>query len=244
VAVSDGAATGVVIAGETIPADAVIVTQDALNAIDSLFDEPIHEPWADRMRCETTPVLDVFIGFGVEADLKDLPESITFPLNEPIRFGDLTYGCIGINNYAGFAGYAPGGCTALTTVLIGDSYDFWKKCKEDGMYAAEKQTLAEAVIRAIEQKYPQVAGKITVWDVATPLTYERYLHSYKGSWMSVMKKGQGMKQYPVKPESIKNLYFAGQRMISPGGTPVALSTGREAVQHLCRDTDTMFQANY
>jgi phytoene dehydrogenase-like protein len=244
VAVSDGAATGVVIAGETIPADAVIVTQDALNAIDSLFDEPIHEPWADRMRCETTPVLDVFIGFGVEADLKDLPESITFPLNEPIRFGDLTYGCIGINNYAGFAGYAPGGCTALTTVLIGDSYDFWKKCKEDGTYAAEKQRLAEAVIRAIEQKYPQVAGKITVWDVATPLTYERYLHSYKGSWMSVMKKGQGMKQYPVKPESIKNLYFAGQRMISPGGTPVALSTGREAVQHLCRDTDTMFQANY
>ena len=244
VLVSDGAARGVVIAGETIPADAVIVTQDALQAIDSLFDETIHEPWADRMRRETTPVLNVFVGLGVEADLKDLPESITFPLNEPIRFGDLSYGCIGINNYAGFAGYAPDGCTAMTVVLIGDSYDFWKRCKEDGTYETEKQKLAEAVIRAVEAKYPQVSGKIAVWDVATPLTYERYLHSYKGSWMSVMKKGQGMAQYPVKPKSIQRLYFAGQRMISPGGTPVALSTGREAVQHLCRDTDTMFQANY
>ena len=244
VIVTSGVATGVVVAGETVSADAVIVTQDALQAIDTLFDEPIHEPWADRMRRETTPVLDVFIGLGVEAVLKDLPESITFPLSEPIRFGNLSFGCIGINNYAGFAGYAPEGCTAVTTVLIGDSYDFWKKCKEDGTYAAEKQKLAVAVIRAIEEKYPQVSGKIAVWDVATPLTYECYLCSYKGSWMSVMKKGQGMAQYPIKPKSIRNLYFAGQRMSSPGGTPVALMSGREAVQHLCRDTDTMFQENY
>ena len=243
VVVSNSVAIGVEIAGETILADAVIVTKDTLSAIDTLFDEPIHEPWAEKMRSETTPVLDVFIGLGVEADLKELPESVTFPLREPIRFGNLSFGCIGINNYADFAGYAPEGCTALTTVLIGDSYDFWKQCKESGVYEAEKQKLADAVIRAVEEKFPQTVGKIAVSDVATPLTNERYLGSYKGSWMSIMKKGQGTVQYPVKPESIQNLYFAGQRLISPGGTPVALMSGREAVQHLCLDTDSVFQAN-
>ncbi len=151
---------------------------------------------------------------------------------------------IGFNNYAGFTGYAPAGCTAVTTALIGDSYDFWKQCRESGIYEAEKQKLAEAVIHALEEKYPQIAGKTTVWDVATPLTYERYLGSYRGSWMSVMKKGQANVQYPCKPEAISNLYFAGQRLVSPGGCPVALTTGRTAVQHLCLDTDTIFQGEY
>lgn len=92
-------------------------------------------------------------------------------------------------------------------------------------------------------KYPQTAGKIAVWDVATPLTYERYLGSYKGSWMTIMGKGQRQTNYPSKPESIQNVYFAGQRLVSPGGLPVALETGRRAVQYLCRDTDTVFQGN-
>ena len=126
---------------------------------------------------------------------------------------------------------------------MGDSYDFWKQCRENGTYEAEKQKVAESVIRALEQKYPSIEGKVTVWDVATPLTYERYLGSYKGSWMSVMKKGQANIQYSCKPQSIQNLYFAGQRLMTPGGCPVALSTGRTAVQHLCLDTDTVFQEN-
>lgn len=244
VVVADGVAKGVVVAGETFTADAVIVTKDTLSAIDTLFDEPIQEPWAVKMRAETEPMMDVFVGLGIEADLSDLPESTTFPLKEKIGFGHLTFATIGFNNYAGFAGYAPDGCTAVTTVLMGDSYDFWKQCRKDGTYDAEKQKLAESVIRALEEKYPLLAGKVAVWDVATPLTYERYLGSYKGSWMSLMKKGQANVQYPCKPDSIANLYFAGQRLVSPGGCPVALTTGRTAVQHLCLDTDTEFQGNY
>jgi len=241
VAVEDGRAAGIVIGGETISADAVIVTQDTLNAIDNLFDEPIREPWAEEMRKNTTPLLDVFIGIGVAADLKDLPASITFPASDPIRIGELVFDSIGFNNYAGFAGYAPAGCTTLTTSLMGDSYDFWKRCKAEGTYEAEKRKLAEAVIREIAIKYPQTAGKVALWDVATPLTYERYLCSYKGSWMSLTKKGQSQVRYTGKPESINNLYFAGQRLITPGGLPVALTTGRTAAQYLCLDTDTVFQ---
>ena len=244
VVIENGAATGVIIAGERIPADAVIVTRDTLSAIDTLFDDPIREPWAEKMRAETVPATNVFVGLGVEADLSDLPGSATFPVREPIQVGDLSHHVIGFNNYAGFTGYAPEGCTAVTTALMGDSYDFWKQCYGNGTYETEKQKVAEAVIHALEEKYPQIAGKTTVWDVATPLTYERYLGSYRGSWMSVMKKGQANVQYPCKPETISNLYFAGQRLVSPGGCPVALITGRTAVQQLCLDTDTVFQGNY
>jgi len=242
VAVEHGAANGVVIDGETIPADAVIVTQDTLNAIDLLFEEPIHEPWAEQMRRETEVLTDVFIGIGVEANLSDLPLNCTFPASKPIQVGELTYRYIGFNNYAGFHGYAPEGCTTLTSVLMG-GYDFWKNARDNGTYAAEKTKLADTIIHEIGLKYPQIVGKIAVVDVATPLTYERYLSSYKGSWMTLMRKGQPNRQYPCKPESIQHLYFAGQRLTTPGGCPVALTTGRTAAQNLCLDTDTVFQGN-
>ena len=243
VSVRDGVANGVVVNGETIPADAVIVTRDARTAIDDLFEAPIREPWAEKMRETTKPVLNTFISVGVEADLSDMPECVAFVAEEPLVCGGVPHGTISFNNYAGFKGYAPEGCTAVTSIIGGDTYDYWKACRENGTYEAEKQTLAEAFIRALAKKYPQTAGKAAVWDVATPLTYERYLGSYKGSWMSVVAKGEKMDSYPAKPAGIKNLYFAGQRMMKPGGLPVAAETGRRAVQYLCKDTGTVFQGN-
>jgi len=241
VSVENGTATGVMVEGEVVPYDAVIITQDTLSAIDTLFDTPLHESWAEQMRNDTHPMLDVFVGLGVEADLSALPEQIMFPAAEPIRIGELAFENVVFNNYAGYEGYAPKGCAALTATLVGDSYDFWKRCRENGTYDQEKQKVAQALIREIGLKYPETRGKIVVSDVATPLTYERYLHSNKGSWMSVTKKGQGNIQYPCKTASVQNLYFAGQRLTPPGGLPVALTTGRTAVQHLCLNTDTVFQ---
>lgn len=241
VLIRDGAAVGVLTDGNEIFADAVIVTQDTRAAIDLLFDAPIREPWAEKMRKNTKPMLNTFISIGVEADLSGLPECFCFNLDKPLICGGLEHWTLGINNYAGYKNYAPDGCTAITCIIPGDTYDFWKQCRQNGTYEAEKQKLAETFIGILGNKWPQTKGKIAVWDVATPLTYERYLHSYKGSWMSTMEKGDRMESYPTKPKSIKNLYFAGQRLTVPGGLPVAAETGRKAVQYLCKDTDTIFQ---
>lgn len=140
-----------------------------------------------------------------------------------------------------YEGYAPAGCTAMTLFMSGDTYDWWAARKGDGTYAQEKEKLAEAVIAAVSRKYPQVNGKVEVWDVATSLTYERYLHSYKGSWMSNMVPGGKTGSYPSKPEGIARVYFAGQRITPPGGLPTAAESARAAVQHLCKDTGTVFQ---
>ncbi|HOO27952.1 MAG TPA: FAD-dependent oxidoreductase, partial [Lachnospiraceae bacterium] len=244
VIVEKGAACGVIVNGEQIPADDVIVTQDARRAIDTLFDSPINEAWAVRMRQETVPMLDTFICLGIEADLSDLPESLLFTTKEPLVCGGIAETTVSFNNYATYQGYAPEGCTAVTSIIGGDTYDFWKACRENGTYEEEKKKLADAYIRILTKRIPQIAGKIAVWNIATPLTYERYLGSFKGSWMTVMKKGSANKGYPLKPERISHLYFAGHRMMPPGGLPVAVETGRKAVQYLCRDTDTVFQGNF
>lgn len=241
VVVAEGQAVGVRIDGNLEKADAVIVTQDTIEAADALFDPPFSEPWVKELREECLPLLNTFVSLGVHADLSDIPEMIAFSCADPINCAGQNYANIRVNNYAAYAGYAPDGCTALTVFLAGDSYDWWKQQQQEGTYAEEKQKLAEAVIAQISEKFPQIKDKVEVWDVATPLTYERYIHSYKGSWMSNLAKGGTAKGYPLKSQSIDNLYFAGQRLRAPGGLPVAVESGRSAVQYLCRDTDAVFQ---
>lgn len=243
VSVNNGISDGVIVNGEYFPANAIIVTQDTLVAIDSLFDPPINEPWAYKMRQNIKPMLNTFICLGIEADLSEFPETINFIPHRPFSCGEVKTEIVSINNYSGYEGYAPDGCTAVTSAISGDTYDYWKACKENGTYEEEKRKLAEEFIEILAEKFPEIRGKVALWDVATPLTYERYLSSYKGSWMSIIGRGEKMNGYPSKPEKIQNIYFAGQRLVPPGGLPVAVETGRKAVQYLCRDTDTIFQAD-
>lgn len=156
---------------------------------------------------------------GVRAEI---PETPMFELPEPISCGGVSYTVLGFNNYTGYPGYAPDGCTALTTAFMGDSYDFWKKARGEGRYETEKQAVAERVSRALCRKYPQAEGRVEIIDVATPLTYERYTGSSRGSWMSVMGKGEAMaSSCPCTLEGAKGVYFAGHRTMPPGAAGCA-----------------------
>lgn len=61
--------------------------------------------------------------------------------------------------------------------------------------------------------------------------------------MSVTGKGENAVHYPSKPENIQNVYFAGQRLRSPGGLSAAVDSGQKTMQYLCKDTNTVFQSN-
>ena len=62
--------------------------------------------------------------------------------------------------------------------------------------------------------------------------------------MTKVGKGEKMITFPMKSDSVQDLYFAGHRIQPPGGLPVAAETGRVAVQHLCKDNNMVFQGNY
>jgi len=237
VVIENGAVTGVKLENETLSADAVIVTQETIAALDRLFDAPPHDAWLQELRETTKPAVCIFIGVGVRAQF---PEIIPlWQLEEPIKFAGKEITEIEFGNYAVYEGYSPKGCTALTTALMGDTYDFWKKLKEEGRYDEEKRVLAEQISRAICLKYPQAENNIEVIDIATPLTYERYTGAYHGSWMTIQGPGDKMKSYPGSV-SVSGLYFSGHRIISPGGLPSALAAGRMAAQLVCRQFDAVF----
>ena len=128
----------------------------------------------------------------------------------------------------------------MTCILIGDSYDYWKSKKADGTYKEEKEKVIERFITELEKHIPEIKGNVEVTDLATPLTYERYTSSYRGSWMSVWKPGKFSFTFPSKSSTIEGLYFANERVRMPGGLPICAWAGRNAAQCLCRDDGVVF----
>jgi phytoene dehydrogenase-like protein len=177
---------------------------------------------------------------GVKADLSKLPYCCVFPLEEPFEYAGCKWSELRIYNYAAYKEHAPEGCTTLTCLLIGESYGFWKAAKADGTDKDKKKELGELFVNRLAEFIPEVGSALEVIDVATPCTYERYTGSYEGSWMSVWEKGGKQYNYPQTLDTVFGVYFAGQRIQMPGGLPIAVYTGRLAVQHLCRDFGEVF----
>ena len=235
----NGRTVGVEAGETTYPADAVIVTADAMQ-IEHLFDTQPKAAWLDELRAKALPTMCVLVSLGVDADLTKYAKNCTFKLDQPLTVGTFSHPFVTVNNYANDPSFSPEGKAAVTLILLSDSYDFWKKAKDEGRYETEKDKAAARVIEALSKKMPEIEGKVEVYDVATPLTYERYCANWKGSWMTMMAHTMRVRVYPPKVDNLENVYFAGHRMRAPGGLPVAAMSGRNAVQYLCRDTKTLF----
>lgn len=240
VIVEDGRAAGIVTKDGVMKSGTVVVTADTRAAIDNLFDPPLDEKWAQRMRKIVKVEQNMFLCIGVKSDLSAYPPAIILPLDEPFKAGGRQFNELRINNYSSATHHAPAGCSTITCILLCDCYDWWKEKKELGTYKEEKALLMQRFIEALEEKIPQIHGQIEVTDVATPLTYERYTHSYKGSWMSVWLPGGKPFSFPSKAKHIKGVYFASERNTMPGGLPLTVWSGRKAAQNVCRDANRTF----
>lgn len=239
VAVEDGVVKGVLAGDEFYPADAVIVSPDARLAMENLFDRPLEESWTKKMKNELEGDQCLIMSAGIRTDLSSFPRSMAFSLDEPFEYAGTSTGVLLINNYSADS-YAPEGCTAVTSLLFGDMYEYWKKAKEDGTYQEKKKDICKRYVALIESLIPEAMGKVEMTDLATPMTLQRYCGTYKGSFMALWKTSGFPPTVSYKSESVRGLYFAGQRTGYSGGLPVAALSGRIAVQHICRDNDIVF----
>jgi len=238
--IENGAVTGVALENEILAADAVIVTQETIAAVNQLFDIPLNENWLTEICENTKPAVCTFIGVGIKAEIKESPVP-AWILDEPLTYAGRSESELSFYNYAKYKGYAPEGCSTLTTGFMGDTYDFWKKAKDEGRYEEEKHNLANQISKAICKKFNLPEEKIEVIDIATPLTYERFTGAFRGSWMGIAAPGDKMKSFPGDCKNVKGLYFAGHRLMSPGGLPVAVFSGRQAAQMVCRQFGAVFK---
>jgi phytoene desaturase len=178
----------------------------------------------------------VYLSFAVDADLRQYPVNFVFETT-PFTCGNKTFDEVSFHHYC-YDNFAPENKSIIISAITTDyeDYLFWKKLNENPVkYQEVKLDLAQKIIDRIETRFPELKGKIRTLDVATPLTYERYCGAFQGAWMSFVTTPQSkMMMHDGKIRGIKNLFMAGQWLMPPGGLPVALITGKWAVQRICK----------
>ena len=78
--------------------------------------------------------------------------------------------------------------------------------------------------------------------MATPTTYERYCNAWRGAWMAwANTPGAKIRAVRAAVPGLTHFYQAGQWLLPPGGLPVAVVTGKWAIQHVCRAEKVAFR---
>ena len=102
-------------------------------------------------------------------------------------------------------------------------------------YQKQKEEIAECISALTVKQFPFLAGKLRAIDVWTPSTYQRYLGTEVGSFMSfAFPKSSIPRELSNRVASFNHLYLAGQWLQMPGGLPIAVTSGKKAILRIVK----------
>ncbi len=231
-------ATGIKLAdGTFISADYVIPTVDTYILFNKLLPNK-YMPKELKEAYDNPKAYPATSGFQVAfaVNRTDSAGETTFAEVEPVKIGSRTFDRMYVKLYNYDDIYIKDDKMVIQTCITqsDEDFDFWKGLsKED--YEKTKDALVSEVAKRIEKAFPEMSGSLEFLDAWTPVTYERYCGAYHGSYMSFVTTPAG-KQIKMKGQlkGIRNLYVAGQWTNSPGGLPVAVASGKFAIQRILK----------
>jgi phytoene dehydrogenase-like protein len=188
----------------------------------------------------------IYIGLGVARSFEDMPHQTTgldFPLEQPVKIGEQERERLCVQIYNFDPTLAPAGKTFMR-VYFATNYEYWKELGEEPVrIEAEKEKIAERVIASLDQRFPGLASMVEMWDVSTPLTFERYTGNWQGTFLGwrITTKTLRLRMGKTLPR-LENFYMAGQWLEPGGGVPTAALSGRDVIQLLCRKDKKRFAA--
>ena len=221
--------------GTVATADEIVVTTDPATVFPALLDCPMPKGLAARYR---HPRMMRFSSWHC-AFVCDRPDEVRFSGDaawEPspavaFRLGSPT---VLLRELSHDPGSAPAGKCLLQTMIPCDedaARRFIDLRKDPAAYARRKQYLAKWTARAIAERFPALEGHLTCLDVWTPATYQRYVGSEIGSFMSF---AFGARVLPLRASDrvpgVVNVTLATQWLRAPGGLPIAAESGMKAIR--------------
>lgn len=127
---------------------------------------------------------------------------------------------------------APAGKTCLDIIVPCVPYNFMRRwgVEEGGVrgqrYKGIKERYAEVIIEAVAMTFPDLVHHVEAFDIATPITYERYTMAIDGCWYDSAPAGkQGVGKRPGPRTPIKGLYTTGAKSALGGGIYPSIMAG-------------------
>lgn len=226
--------------GETVYGDYTVAACDVHHTFEKLLDNKyppnaFFDGNADKEKYRTYSY--IVAAFKTNMDLRTRNVSEIYK-TEKFDLSGKECDVLSVRHYAYDKSFINDGNTVLQVFVDTDDNDYKRiKAMSRSEYAEFKHRTGETLKRQLE-KYYVVDGDVELIDVITPRTYERYTNSYQGSFMS-FPLGARMPQqlYARRVNGIDRLYLANQWLTAPGGTPIALISGKFAAQLIAADAE-------
>ncbi|MCR4787523.1 MAG: NAD(P)/FAD-dependent oxidoreductase [Lachnospiraceae bacterium] len=223
--------------GEFVNADFAIPTLDTYPLFKKLLPEK-YMPKALATAYGDQKTYPAISGFQLAFTVRDSFETEHTQLFdiEPLKVGSGTYDRMYIKSYGYDPLFVHDGRVVIQTSIIqsDDDFKFWKNLSPEE-YAKEKEKLIGEVAKRVVTNFPELEGDLEFLDCWTPLTYERYCNAYHGSYMCFTTTPESKTiRLKGKLKGIDNIYLAGQWTMPPGGLPIAVVSGKFAIQRILK----------
>jgi phytoene dehydrogenase-like protein len=192
------------------------------------------------------PIL--FVGVGVARDFAGEPQRISglhLAGGEPIGAGAVHAKELAVRIFNFDPSMAPEGKTVITVLLEADG-PYWLELQDRDReeYKAEKARIGEAVVSALDARFPGLKDEVEMVDVATPATTVRYTGNWRASFEGWMPTpGYLMKGLPRRLPGLDDFYMVGQWVQPGGGLPTGVMTAREVLQLVCKRDSVKFRTS-
>ncbi len=208
----------------------------------------------DTVRGYCTPLTDetpfaVSVFLGVNRDLSSEPSSLVMLLDQPVSIADHEHDSIEMQIYGFDRSMAPPGKGTIKIELPA-SYDYWRRLSCDReKYKQAKQKIAEQTIALLENHFPGIKEQVEAVDVATLMTWERYMGGSQG-WFTMpnrkfefaVKEDRRDKKFKMTLPGLSGFYFVGIWATQMASLFNNANSGKTAIRRICEKDGRKFKA--
>jgi len=170
--------------------------------------------------------------FGVADPSAGQPRLLTLDGFEPFEAGGQVVDTVQVCVYNDDPAFAPAGHSVIQASLP-MPYEWW--ATRGTRYGAEKEAIAERLLATLQKPFPSLRSSLRMTDVATPLTFWTMARSWRGAYEGWMPSAEGILGHVKKTlAGLDHFYMAGQWVEPGGGVPIALMSGRQVMQLICK----------
>ena len=233
--------------GERQTADIVISAMDGYSTLFELLDGKYLYKKLSRIyeKADLNPSM-VMVSLGVARQYREKSQTYFINLENPLQIPDgNSYSLLKLRVFNFDTPLVPRGKTLLITELLTENFEYWQdlRSRDKSGYRETKADIADRIIEILSRHFEGLRENIDMIDVATPATFHRYTHNWKGSTQGWANENIFANR-PIKKElpGLLNFFMIGHWIVLGGGVPNAFMSGRTVAQLICRKAKKDFNA--